>query len=258
MRRVIVLAILASLTLYAAQCWPLDAEKGAGSGGSVYEYDENDMPAAFFFPPEKARWDGTKVTIREWYMLTDYQKEKFITEYLDEMRKAYSSPIDVIGLDYVRALNMFSYFSNDKRSAEPTTKVIDTLLAGQGKVARAAPSVTPVRSADIDATVKIVAEIGDDITITLESNPTTGYSWQLKEPFRKDILELESANYDPDKTGLVGSGGRELWTFVAIGEGVTSVTLIYKRPWEKGVKPAKEARFLIAVLAPDARKAGEE
>lgn len=101
---------------------------------SYFKYDESNPPAVFFFPPEKARWDGSRITIREWYMLTDYQKQKFINEYLDEMRRNYSSPIDVISMDYLRALNIFSTFSSEKASAEPTARVIDKLLAGQGKV----------------------------------------------------------------------------------------------------------------------------
>lgn len=259
--------------LFILQCatgiaWCLDPAQAPKSGSSVYEYDEKDPPAVFFFPPEKARWDGSRVTIREWYMLTETQKEKFISEYLEEIRKSYRSPIDVVGLDYLRALNMFSYFANEKKAASPTTKVIDSLLAGQGKVAVPdIPTVTATPEEGSHAapaavrtlsTTKIVTRVDDTISIALESNPTTGYAWESKEPFRKDILELVGKEYDADTPGLIGGGGREVWTFKAIGEGVTAVTLVYRRQWEKDVAPAKESRFVIAILGRSDDRTGTE
>ncbi|MCX5678254.1 MAG: hypothetical protein NTY76_04005 [Candidatus Omnitrophica bacterium] len=102
---------------------------------SIYSYNPNNAPEVFFFPKEKARWDGSRVTMREWYMLTEKQKEKFITEYLEEVRNKYKIDIDVMGVDYLKALNVFSAYSNDRILREPSTKFIDILLSGQGKVA---------------------------------------------------------------------------------------------------------------------------
>jgi len=99
---------------------------------SIYSYSESDLPKVFFFPKEKARWDGSKVTMKEWYMLTDLQKERFISEYLGELKKQYKAASGIIGLeDYIRALNIFSYYSNDKSLNEPSVKFIDKLLEGQ-------------------------------------------------------------------------------------------------------------------------------
>ena len=105
----------------------------AKTEGSIYAYSDNDIPEVFFFPKEKARWDGTKVTMREWYMLTDLQKEKFVSEYLSELKKQYQGAVEAMGLDYLKALDLFSYYSNEKTQGQPSTKVIDLLLEGQGK-----------------------------------------------------------------------------------------------------------------------------
>lgn len=129
------LLLISACILAAAPSWCEDVEIPSAKSADLFTYDEADPPEVFFFPKDKARWDGTKITVREWYMLSELQKQKFITEYLDEMRKQYNSPIDVAGMDYLKALNMFSYFSSDKSSAEPTTNVIDKLLSGQGKIA---------------------------------------------------------------------------------------------------------------------------
>lgn len=116
-----------------------ESERGGRRGpvmsdGSIYSYDENDAPAVFFFPKEKARWDGAMVSMREWYMLTELQKEKFINEYLQQLQGRYKTSIDVIGVDYLKALNIFSSYSNDKTLSEPSTKFVDILLSGQGKL----------------------------------------------------------------------------------------------------------------------------
>ena len=100
--------------------------------GSIYSYSDNDVPEVFFFPKEKARWDGEKVTMREWYMLTDLQKEKFVSEYLGELKKQCQGTLEALGLDYLKALDLFSYYSNEKAQSQPSTKVIDLLLKGQG------------------------------------------------------------------------------------------------------------------------------
>lgn len=95
--------------------------------------------------------------------------------------------------------------------------------------------------------IKIVTHVGDTVSIGLPSNPTTGYSWRLKEPHRKDILEFTGSEYIPDGNAQLGSGGKEVWNFKATAEGATPLVFIYKRPWE-GRKPNdKIARFIIAI-----------
>ncbi len=119
---------------YAEELEKSDAEGSMAPGESLYSYNRDDMPDVFFFPKEGARWDGTKVTMREWYLLTDTQKERFISEYLGELRDEYKMNIDVTGVDYLKALNIFSSYSNDRTMREPSTKFIDILLNGQGKI----------------------------------------------------------------------------------------------------------------------------
>ena len=79
--------------------------------------------------------------------------------------------------------------------------------------------------------------------VTLESNPTTGYSWQ--PGFDRQYLEqLGEADFDPD-SDLVGAGGAESFRFKALEPGTTTLTLNYMRPWEENVDP--EEVFTITV-----------
>jgi hypothetical protein len=109
-----------------------EAQSSSGKvEGSIYSYSENDIPEVFFFPKDKARWDGAKVTMSEWYMLTDLQKEKFVSEYMEELKKQYQGTLEALGLNYLKALDLFSFYANEKVKSEPSTKVIDLLLKGQ-------------------------------------------------------------------------------------------------------------------------------
>jgi len=131
----IILALFAASLFFAGGSGGEVVRPPSGnSEGTIYSYREDDMPEVFFFPKEKARWDGAKVTMREWYMLTDLQKERFISEYLGELKKQYNSGVEVVGWDYLRALDIFSYYSNEKSLNEPSTKFMDKLLSGQGKL----------------------------------------------------------------------------------------------------------------------------
>lgn len=132
------IALLASLAIFLLSTNIVLADESSANAkkdeGGLYSYSENDIPEVFFFPPEKARWNGYKVTMKEWYMLTDLQKEKFINEYFGELKNQYNMSIEAAGLDYMKALNVFSYYSNDKSLNQPSTKFIDKMLTGQGKI----------------------------------------------------------------------------------------------------------------------------
>lgn len=73
----------------------------------------------------------------------------------------------------------------------------------------------------------------DTVTVTLEENATTGYTWAYSlEP--QDVLKFESddfisANTD-DKT--VGVGGLHTFVFKAQKPGEVTMTLKYARAWE--------------------------
>ena len=72
---------------------------------------------------------------------------------------------------------------------------------------------------------------GDRITITLEGNPTTGYSWEPGE-FDASVVELVGeADYKSDSK-MLGSGGVYTFTLKALAPGATTVKFIYHRSWE--------------------------
>lgn len=89
--------------------------------------------------------------------------------------------------------------------------------------------------------------VGQKFTITLQSNATTGYSWQLAKPIESKMLKFLGSKYSPKVTGLVGSGGLEQWNFIALKRGRTKVSFKYVRPWEKDIQPVDTRSYQITI-----------
>lgn len=93
--------------------------------------------------------------------------------------------------------------------------------------------------------VKVV-KVNKEFKIALESNPTTGYSWEAK--FDPEYIKLVNSTYIAYQTNprIVGSGGVEIFTFKAIKPGKTEITMQYQRPWEGN--PIKEVNYNVIIL----------
>lgn len=86
-------------------------------------------------------------------------------------------------------------------------------------------------SSDLQDMTYIDVGVGENFKISLESNPTTGYSWTAD--FDETILKLkEDKYYSNSKPGLIGGGGRQLFTFEALLPKYAQLTMNYQRPWE--------------------------
>jgi len=85
-----------------------------------------------------------------------------------------------------------------------------------------------------DAEQAIDIGVNQEFTIALNSNPTTGYSWQ--ESYDESVLELVEKSYRPGAKAepeVVGAGGTEYFQFKALQPGETELVMTYKRSWEE-------------------------
>jgi inhibitor of cysteine peptidase len=88
--------------------------------------------------------------------------------------------------------------------------------------------------------------VGDGVKLSLAENPTTGYKWELlsrPEPTCAVITDAYAANAN----GLAGSGGMHNWDFRAVDKGTCTVSLGYRRPWEKDTAPAQTFALTMVV-----------
>jgi len=90
----------------------------------------------------------------------------------------------------------------------------------------------PASYSDPSDTIRVA--VGQQFKIILESNPTTGYAWQFRQPIDSTLLTLLEKQYvaKPNPNKLVGRGGHDHWLFEAAVQGTTSVSLQYLRPWD--------------------------
>jgi inhibitor of cysteine peptidase len=116
-----------------------------------------------------------------------------------------------------------------------------------------------------DPDVPIVVEEGQEFVIVLESNPTTGYQWQLAQPLDEEILSLVKAEFEErEEDGPLGAPGEERWTFKAEGRGTTTIDFSYVRPWEEepgealGEDAVESAETEVPEPAGEEEEAGSE
>jgi inhibitor of cysteine peptidase len=84
---------------------------------------------------------------------------------------------------------------------------------------------------------------GEDFTIKLESNPTTGYKWQ---PIYDDTYIKLISNEFIQATKLIGAGGLERFSFRAVKSGNTYIEMLYKRVWEKKAVKSRKINVKIS------------
>jgi len=89
----------------------------------------------------------------------------------------------------------------------------------------------------------IEADATENFFISLESNPTTGYQWE--GDYDEEYLRFIGKEYVAEQTNLVGSGGNEVFNFVALKSGETEITFSYLRLWE--MEPIEQTVYRIIV-----------
>ena len=78
------------------------------------------------------------------------------------------------------------------------------------------------------------------LTITLCSNPTTGFTWsETAEISDQTVLQqtdhkLVMPEAEGDMPPPPGTPGQEVWTFKALKEGKSTISMEYTHPWEGG------------------------
>jgi inhibitor of cysteine peptidase len=113
-----------------------------------------------------------------------------------------------------------------------------------------ATACSPAKPVNLTATDKgsqISLKVGGQVVITLDGNPSTGYTWEaqgLDTTIFKQVGEATFVSSDP---GLVGAGGSLTLTFSVLKAGTAPLTLVYHRPWETGVDPIDTFSVTVTV-----------
>jgi predicted secreted protein len=95
---------------------------------------------------------------------------------------------------------------------------------------------------------QIELKVDQILVVKLESNPSTGYLWELEvnnESILKQFGKVEFKSSE-DINPPPGTGGWEIFHFKAISAGQMTLKLIYHRPWEE-VEPLKTYSIQVTV-----------
>jgi len=100
-----------------------------------------------------------------------------------------------------------------------------------------------------DADSQVVLEQGQYLVVTLESNPTTGYRWEVVENQDSILEQVGEVEFKPSEQSdppIAGAGGWEIFRFKAVSAGQMTLEHVYRRSWETDVEPVKT--FSIEVI----------
>ncbi len=94
-------------------------------------------------------------------------------------------------------------------------------------------------------------ETAQHFDFSLESNATTGYTWQVTQAPDSKIVQVVSNDFVEPSGDVVGAPGEEVWQFQAVGAGTTTMVLEYSQAWDTETNPAKRYTLTINVTQAD-------
>jgi inhibitor of cysteine peptidase len=104
---------------------------------------------------------------------------------------------------------------------------------------------TPALGAE-DNGREIILQKGQTLTIKLEGNPTTGYSWEVVESEGAILQQVGEPEFEAE-SDLLGAPGTHILHFNAVGTGQMELKLVYQRPWETDVEPLETFTVHVTV-----------
>lgn len=99
-----------------------------------------------------------------------------------------------------------------------------------------------------DAGHPITLPLGEPFEVRLESNPSTGYQWQLE--ITGSAVEVVGDRYEEPDSDLVGAAGHQVFELRVAEPGSSVLALSYVRSFEPDVEPIDQ-RELAVEIAPD-------
>jgi predicted secreted protein len=85
---------------------------------------------------------------------------------------------------------------------------------------------------------EIAAGVNQTVTITLCSNPSTGFGWDAPVAEGDAKVELVERAIHEIVGGAPGAAGQEQFTFRTVSPGQTVIHFAYSQPWDGGTKGA--------------------
>jgi inhibitor of cysteine peptidase len=93
---------------------------------------------------------------------------------------------------------------------------------------------------------QVELKAGQTLIVSLEGNPTTGYTWEAAELDEQVLRQVGEAEFKPD-SDAIGAGGIQTLRFETVNSGQTTLNLVYHRSWETDEEPAETFSVQVVV-----------
>ena len=134
--------------------------------------------------------------------------------------------------------------------------LVSGIACGGKSASHETPTATPTSTAtanevNIDAAYngsEVTLATGQQLIVTLESNETTGYTWNLSAISDTNVIHKVRNQYlipTPSDPPIVGQGGISIWTFEALAPGTATISMKEIRSWEP--EPVNTFEFTVIV-----------
>lgn len=87
----------------------------------------------------------------------------------------------------------------------------------------------------------------DVLVVRLSSNPSTGYRWKIRSGTGRALSLVGRTYVPPRDTGSLGAPGTDVFRLRAVTRGKVALRIVYVRPWESGVPPARTFTLRVTV-----------
>ncbi|MFA5129790.1 MAG: protease inhibitor I42 family protein [Patescibacteria group bacterium] len=155
------------------------------------------------------------------------------------------------GSDWARKVDdvpdaFFTDYADGTTITDASSFVPSTVTARNTAPGTTTPSTPDQTVVTEETSETVTAEVGNQLSITMDANPSTGYTWQ--KTFPSSFLSLISDTNASTST-LIGAGGTETFLFQATATGTGDIVLTYKRAWDTTTPPAKRHTIHVTITA---------
>ena len=155
---------------------------------------------------------------------------------------AYYSEEDVITLLEAR---LGTYEINWQIEAAPDSAVLRAVIESTGSLDQIRGIIFYDLASEINflgGTTQIFLsgdiQTGTDLNVLFESNPSTGYLWQV-DALDTQLVQQTGKSDLVMRSGTIGSPQTQVMHFSGVQDGYTILNFTYRRPWESGVAPSR-------------------
>ena len=245
MKKLLVAVLLICLGVMGVACTTTPAQSGgsgssgAGSGSAGSGSSSTASTAQAVQNTATVRLEGNPTTGYTWIYTAipnDVIKEKSSDYIMDSNPQGMTGVGGTFVFEFEAvkegsAQILFFYLRTWENEPAAIVEAYNAVVDAKGNL-----TITPVKD-----------PVNNIQAITLEGNPTTGYTWVYTN-IPDGIVSEKASDFlmDPHSEGLDGAGGTFLFVFESVGAGEAELVFYYKRSWED--TPPEDAVAYMAVV----------